>query len=215
MLKLVINNTQPLHGRKADDIPLTLPSKNPFLFNFQQTSHNLYFFSAFDSDHGLACKMNVELKESYIDPQEGGEGNYLVPVAFCNFPNIDMRQLAEKVGWDDYLHVSIMIQFQLEILEQLLLFCGEKGATQLVLTISEVSYDDLEIYRHFAFSEVQVMTAEREQTEIAISSGVETYDEVVEFTDEFDADFRKDLWRNQKNNPLFRRYLIGHSLLVQ
>lgn len=215
MLKLVINNTHPLYDRKVSDVPLTPPPKNPFLFNFQQTSHNLYSFSAFDSDHSLACKIDVELKESYVNSQEGEEGNYLVPVAFCNFPNIDMRQLAEKVGWDEYLQASIMVQFQLEILEQLLLFCGEKGAAHLVLTINEANYDDLEIYRHFAFSEVQVITAEGEQTEIAISSAAETFDEVIEFTDKFDADFWKDLWHDQKNNPLFRKYLIDHSLLVQ
>lgn len=222
MLKLVINNTQPFPGKasfqgnKAKSAPLTSPLQNSLPLHFRRLSHNLYAFSHYDLDHKLDCKMNVDLRESYAYAEgEPSEDKYLVPVAFCNFPNIDIRRLTEKVYGDDYLQGAIMVQFQLKILEQLLLFCKEKDADHLVLTINNTDYDDLEIYRHFATSEEQVVTEEGEQTEIAIATDVENYDEVIDFMDEFSSDFQKTLWRNQTINPIFRKYLIEHSLPVQ
>ncbi len=221
MLKLVINNTQPYNKEpsfqsdRLNNASLTIPPQDPFLIHSRQIAHNLYTFSAHDSGHGLFCEMNVEIKESYTYSQEAGEERkYLVPMAFCNFPNIDTQRLNKKVCWDEYLQGSIMVQFQLKILEQLLLFCDEKDATHLILTINDVNDDYIEIYRPFALSEEQVITTEGEQTEIVISIDVETYDEAVDFMDKFDMDFQKTLWFHQKANPIFRKYLIDHSLSV-
>jgi hypothetical protein len=223
MLKLVINNSQPLcvktssQGNKAKVAALTSLSQNSQSLDFRRLSQNLYAFSHHDLDHQLDCTMNVALRESYAYTEEEltEDEKYLVPVAFCNFPTIDARRLAEKVYQDDYLQGTITIQFQLKILEQLLLFCERKDAAHLVLTINAVDYDDLEIYRHFANSEKQVITEEGEQTEIAIPTDVETYDELLYFMDEFEMDFQKTLWRNQKVNPIFRKYLVDHSLSMR
>jgi hypothetical protein len=221
MLKLVINNTQPscgkvpFHGNEAKAAPLTSPLQNSLLVDFSQLCHNLYAFNLYDFEHKLDCKMNVDIRESYVSPQgQQAEEEYLVPKAFCNFPHIDVRRLAEKVSWDEYLQGAIMVQFQLKILEQLLLCCDEKDATHVVLTISNNDYEDLEVYRHFAISEEQVNTEAGNQTEIVISTDIETYDEIVDFMDAFDADFQKTLWRNQKSNLAFRKYLTDYSLSV-
>jgi hypothetical protein len=217
MLRLVINNTQPscgkapFNGNEAKADPLSESLQDSFLVNFHQLCHNLYAFNLHDSGHKLNCKMNVAISESYASTQ-GEQSEHLVPRAFCNFPNIDAGRLAEKVGWDEYLQGAIMIQFQLKILEQLMLCCDEKDATHIVLTINRDNYDKLEIYRHFAISEEQVSTEAGEQTEIIISTDIETYDEVVDFMDAFDSDFQKTLWRNQKYNPALRKYLTDYSL---
>jgi len=222
MLKLVVNNTQPLYekapqGNGAKVSSLTSPLQNPHPLNFRRLSEKLYAFSHHDLDHRLDCTMNVDLRESYVYTEEGAteEEKYLVPMAFCNFPNIDIRRLREEVSWDDYLLGSIMVQFQLKTLEQLLLFCEEKDATYLALTINDANYDDLEIYRHFATSANRVGTIDGEQTEIVIPTDVETYDEIIDFMDEFGEDFQKTLWRNQKMNPVFRKYLLEHALSVR
>jgi hypothetical protein len=222
MLKLVVNNTQPscekspFYGNEAKAAPLSPPLQNSFHVNFSQLCHNLYAFNLYDFEHKLDCKMHVDIRECYISPQgEQAEEEYLVPKAFCNFPYIEVRRLAEKVSWDEYLQGAIMIQFQLKILEQLLLCCDEKDATHIVLTISNDNYDDLEIYRHFALSEEQITTEAGEQREVVISTDIETYDEIVDFMDAFEADFQKTLWRHQKHNPAFRKYLTDYSLSGQ
>lgn len=222
MLKLVVNNNQPscrkvpFHGNEAKVASFPSPLQNSLLINFHQLCENLYAFNVYDFEHKLDCKMNVDIRESYASPQgEQAEEGYLVPRAFCNFPHIDVRRLAEKVSWDEYLQGAVMVQFQLKILEQLLLCCDEKDATHVVLTLNNDNYDDLEIYRHFAISEKQVSTEAGEQMEIVISTDIETYDELVDFMDAFDADFKKTLWRNQRHSPAFRKYLTDYSLSGQ
>jgi hypothetical protein len=107
-----------------------------------------------------------------------------------------------------------MFQFQLRILEQLLLFCDDKDAANLTLAIHDTDLDYLEIYRRFVISYEEVAKAREEQTEIVISTDIETYDEVLDFIDEVDKDLRQSLWRNQKTNPAFREYLKSYSLRV-
>lgn len=220
MLKLVINNTQrcneAFQGAEEIKIP-PLPLQDAFQTHFQQIAHNLYKFSAHDFNHELVCEMNMEIKEGYVPSEEEGaeEGRYLVPVVFCNLPNIDSYRFNEKVWGDEYLQGSIMVEFQLKILEQLLLFCEEKEASHLILTINDINDDYLEIYRPFALSEEEVMTTEGGQTEMTISTDVETYDEVIDFMDGFGSDFRQTLWHDQKANPIFREYLINYSLSVR
>ena len=107
-----------------------------------------------------------------------------------------------------------MVQFQLKILEQLLLFCEEKDAVNLTLTFNETDLDYLEIYRRFFAFEEEVTTARGVQTKIVIQADVETYDDVIDFMDDVDTDLRQTLWHGQRMNPVFRKYLIDHSLSV-
>lgn len=214
MLKLVINNTQRCNEafQNAEIKVAPLPPRDSFQTHFQQIANNLYRLSAHDFNHDLVCEMNVEMRESYVPSEE--EGGYLVPIVFCTLPNIDLHRFKEKVWEDEYLEGSIMVEFQLKILEQLLLFCEEKEASYLILTINDINDDYREIYRPFALSEEEVVTAEGRQTEMTISTDVETYDEVVVFMDGFGSDFRQTLWHDQKANPIFREYLINYSLSV-
>jgi hypothetical protein len=137
-----------------------------------------------------------------------------VPVITCDFPHIDVQKLQEKVLGDQYLQGILMFQFQLRILEQLFLFCEGKDAVNLILTIHDADLDYLEIYRRFVISEEEIITERGEQTEIVISTDIETYDEVLDFMDRVDRDLRRTLWRGQKVNPAFQKYLIDHSLPV-
>lgn len=104
-----------------------------------------------------------------------------------------------------------MYRFQLKILDQILLFCDEKDAVNLTLSISDSDLDYLEIYRRFFTSEEKVITARGEQTQIVIPTDIETYDGVLDFIDEIDKSFRQSLWHGQKINPAFRKYLIHYS----
>lgn len=220
MLKLIINNSNTFHRdalSKEIKIKQTVPnlsSQNSFLFDFQETSENLYAFRAQDLDHELSIEMNLERKERFSCSGEGKEEDYLVPVITCDFPHIDVQKLQEKVLGDQYLQGILMFQFQLRILEQLFLFCERKDAVNLILTIHDTDLDYLEIYRRFVFSEEEIITERGEQTEICISTDIETYDEVLDFMDRVDRNLRQTLWRGQKTNPAFQKYLIDHSLPV-
>jgi hypothetical protein len=220
MLKLIVNNSNTFHRdalSKEIGIKQTVSnysSQNSFLFDFQETSENLYAFRAQDLDHELSIEMNLERKERFSCSDEGGEEDYLVPVITCDFPHIDVQKLQEKVLGDQYLQGILMFQFQLRILEQLFLFCEGKDAVNLILTIHDADLDYLEIYRRFVISEEEIITERGEQTEIVISTDIETYDEVLDFMDRVDRDLRRTLWRGQKVNPAFQKYLIDHSLPV-
>lgn len=219
MLKLVINNPNLLNENvslQGCDIKPAIQnalSENSFLFDVQEISPNLYTFIAQDSDHELSCQMTLERKEHFICSGElGGVGGCLVSVMVGDFPHIDVQRLREKVLGDDYLQGILMFQFQLKILEQLLLLCDDKDAVNLALTIHDADLDYFEIYQRFVISYEEVTMTGGEQIEIVIPTDIETYDEILDFIDKIDKDLHQSLWRDQKDNPAFREYLKSYSL---
>lgn len=217
MLKLIVNNTNPIHknalsqGLEAKPTPALSPHQNRFIVDFQGLSQNLFVFRAQDFDHDLTCEMTLELSEGFAISEEE---EYFVPIMTCNFPSIDVSRFNEKVCFDEYLQGILMLQFQLNILEQLFLFCEEKDAVNLTLTFIETDLDYLEIYRRFFIFEEEIITARGVQTKIVIPTEAKTYDDVIDFMDDVDTDLRQTLWHGQKLNPAFRKYLINHSLSV-
>jgi hypothetical protein len=128
-----------------------------------------------------------------------------------------VQKFNAKVGFDAYLQGVVIFQFQLKILEQLLLFCGEKASVNLILTVNDANLDYLDyldIYSRFITSAKKVTSAKEEQTESVIPTDVETYEEVVDFMNEVEKQFRKTLWREQTVNLAFREYLKGHALPI-
>lgn len=175
----------------------------------------MYVFKGEDLDHQLLCEMTLKLKETFVsvDEEEEGEG-FLASVVTCHFPSINVQKFNAKVGFDAYLQGVVIFQFQLKILEQLLLFCGEKASVNLILTVNDATLDYLDIYSPFITSAKKVTSAKEEQTEIVIPTDVETYEEVVDFMNEVEKQFRKTLWREQTVNLAFREYLKGHALPI-
>jgi len=221
MLKLVISNSDLISKdslfKQVEKIDYNLEASpiGTLLFDCMKIASSLYIFRARDFDHNLVCEMSLELTEDFaVSRDDIEEEKYFNPIMTCNFASIDVSRFNEKICWDAYLQGIIMVQFQLKILEKLLLFCEEKDVAQLVLTISNVNYDNLEIYRHFSFTKEQVIDVGEDQTKIIIPTDPQSYDEVIELMDKVDEDFRQTLWRNQKANPTFRKYLMDHSLLV-
>ena len=219
MAKAIINTTNSLRG---NGLPQGLESEraslsHSFLVDFQEFSPYLHVFRAKDYTHGLLCEMTLEVKEIFVTREEGKEGGYLTPVAACSFPAISLQKLHEKTCFDGYLQDLLMGQFQLKILEQLLLFCEEKDATHLILTVNDAVHgaglDYLKLYRFFLVSEEQVATSRGEETQIMIPADAETYDKVIDFMDKIDREFRCALWRGQSINPAFRDYLISNACM--
>jgi len=102
MLKIIINNSDTFQekalSQRLETKPTTLkPSfQDPFLFDFQETSANLYDFQANDFDHELSCKITLERKEIFVYLGEGGEEENLVPVITCDFPLLMLKKVKRK-----------------------------------------------------------------------------------------------------------------------
>jgi hypothetical protein len=217
MLGSIIDKAAPLAVTALPQNPEAASTilDSPFMFDFHQLFQDLYIFNGKDYGHDLLCKMTLELKETFVSFEEGEEGQgHIESAVICNFPGLNVEKLIEKVGFDVYLQKIVLFQFQLKILEQLLLFCEKKDAATLVLTIDDADLDCLDIYSQFVASAKKVMTARGGQTEIVIPTDVETYDDIIDFMDKIEKHFRKTLWRGQTTNLDFREYLKKHALSV-
>lgn len=225
MLKMISKNSEVFYGSVCSQglqkkyNPLQIYSagsvSEPLFFDIKEISSNLYVCKFHDLSHGLACELHLELKHNFLTLDVSAEeDSHLTPVITGDFPYINVQKLNEKVLGDDYLQAMVLIQFQLKILEQLMLFCDDSEATHLILNFNEANLDYLEIYQQFLLSERDVMTSRGEQTQIIISSDAEVFDELVDFMDNFERDCRQVLWQDQNSNPTFRHYLKAQSVLA-
>ncbi|MBX9804825.1 MAG: hypothetical protein K2Y18_03610 [Alphaproteobacteria bacterium] len=187
--------------------------QQPFLFDFQEISSGIYVARFLDTFHELSCDFALEVRDVLIPSGDEYEEPYLQPVLVGEFPLLDTRRFQQKVLWDEYLQGMALIQFQLKILEQLLLFCEDKFATHLLLTFNDVNQDYLEIYQRFIISEEQILCAHNEKTEIAIPTDVTVYDDLIDFIEEVDHKFRQTLWSEHRTNSIYRHYLKSEAIV--
>jgi hypothetical protein len=211
----IIKNDRSLNEYISQKLGTTsLPRNDSFLIDFQMFSQNLHVFRATDRNHELRCEMVLEVMESLVPSDaQGEEGAYLAPVVACSFPSISPQKLSEKISFDAYLRDILMFQFHLKILEQLFIFCEEKGAVNLILTMNDAEWDYLEIYSRFFILEEQVITSKGAQMRIVIPTDAHTYDEIIDFMDDLGKEFRTVLWRAQNTNLAFREYLKSNACL--
>lgn len=219
MLQLISNNSGPLFqstffqefGTNIDTQKTA--SQDQFLFDFQIISSNLYVFRCQDFIHELTAEITFEQKGSFAHLEEGREEDHLTPVISCDFPPINTQKLNNKVFRDDWLQAMILFQFQLKILKRLLLFCNGKEVTYLILNFNESNLDYLEVYQRFFLSDEQAVSVRIEKTQIIIPIHAKAYDEIADLMDNFDNNFHRALWREQKNTPTFQKYLKKNFLL--
>jgi hypothetical protein len=220
MLRLVSHNTNSQCTRtfpqneKTATSSFTSNSSPSLLFDFQEISPGIWKARFLDTLYELRSEITLVISDSLIASKTPNTEDYFQRILVADYPAIQEHKLAEKVNWDKYLQEIIKIQFQLEVLEQLLLFCEKFDAGFLIFNFDNANLDYLEIYRPFIVSEEETITSLGERTEITIPTDIETYDALIEFIYEINQDFCHTLWRYQKTNPAFRNYLKSHSLLV-
>jgi hypothetical protein len=216
MAKATSNTTYPSNENTLSQGPAAkLPSLgNSFLVHFQEFSPNLHIFRVKDYTHDLLCEMTLEVKELLVPfAEESEEEACLSRAVSCGFSNFNLQNMSEKTGLDVYLQDLLIGQFQLKILEQLLLFCEQENATNLILMVSDPDLDSVQIYSRFFASEKRVETEKGEMTEIVIPTHGGTYDSIIDFMEKIDREFRCALWRGQSINPAFRAYLKSNACL--
>ncbi len=192
--------------------PKLVPSSNSFLVHIQEFSQNLHVFTAKDYAHELLCQMVLEVKEILLPMNEREEkSTNLAPVVACNFPSINLEKLNEKKIFGTHIQGMLMCQFQLKVLEQLLLFCDKQGATNLILMIKDKNLAYLKTYSRFTISEKQVITPKGQYMQIVIPKNAGIYNKVLGSMEQLDKQFRYTLWRRQRYNPAIRGYLRSNS----
>jgi hypothetical protein len=137
---------------------------------------------------------------------------------FCHFPSICDEQLKEFVGEDDTLYWAFMIQFQMHVLEQLLLFSCGCDVSQLIIYTDDMQAGEAGVCRELLIALIgtdQIFTKNSEQTKFVISSNSKTLDVWTKLMQKTNIKLGQALWRKQRSSPVIRRYLksSAHSPL--
>lgn len=179
-------------------------SNNPPAFRFQVYPKGpyLYTMAVEDCRHQLSCELVLEVKE-----WAGETGTQEV---VCHFPAIEDEAFSDAVEDDDTLYATFMIEFQMKILEQLLVFCATHDAVNLVIFADDLQAEALGIYQDFLAYKDQTLTAQGEKTEMIIPADYQTYDAWIDYMEKMNLEFHQALWREQRSNPAIRRYLKAH-----
>jgi len=207
-LELVVSNPNPLQEPSSSGIILSNNHINPsFKSEVYVRGPNLYSLLVCDPSHYLECELILETEERQaLDSLE--------PVAvICHFPNISDEKLQDHICLDDTLYGIIMIQFQIKILEHLLLFCANHYASKMIIFADDGQAEALGVYHDFFFFFYQTLTFKGEKTEMVIPADPTTFDACIDFMQKIAMDFRQTLWREQRSNPIIRQYIKNHLLV--
>ena len=183
-----------------------------FIWQVEELSGQRYRIRAQDPWHELACELILETKQTLRFPEGVPDGSpeedgFYVPVLSGEFPALQASGLDKKTLGDVYLQNMVVMQFLVKMMEQLLLFCEDKDAVTLSLGFNEQNNDYVEVYRGYFNEEAICYTSKGKWTRIGIPTSLEVYDEVIDFIDHIEQDFRSTLWREQRFNPVIRQYL--------
>ena len=103
------------------------------------------------------------------------------------------EELYEFVEEDETLYGSLMIQFQMKILEQLFLFCSIHYASTLVVYTDDDQAEALGIYQDFLSYKAQTLTHNGEKTEMVIPVDRKTFEVWIDFMDQINRKFQQSL----------------------
>lgn len=203
-LELVVSNSTPIQKKPLSQ---TRDPNAGFTAEIQERGHSRYVLVACDPFHRLTCEIALEI---YDEDEEELEARAVV----CHFPNILGEELNEFVDEDETLYGMILVQFQMKLLEQLLLFCSDHDASTLFVYTDNASEGDaLEIYRKAAIYEDKIPTITGTKTQLVIPTTLENFDQLIDLTDHVNQDFRQTLWEDQSSNPAIREYLKSNPCL--
>lgn len=195
-LKLVVSNPA-----------LSKPPRSTvgFLAETYSKGQNVYQMIAQDPSHCLECDLTLEV----MDRCREAHGNGVI----CHFGTIDDEAFNEFTEWDEALYGILMVQFQMKIMEELLLFCGDHNASGLVIYADDDQAKLLGIYDSLLVYQEQTLTDLGEKTALIIPAHREAFDKWVDFMEDATQNLQQALWLEQRFNPSVRAYLKSHALL--
>ena len=203
MLKLIVS--QPKSSPKILSFPDDVASnsdREPFHVNVLAKGHLLFVMTAQDPSHFLSCELILEVVPS---PNEN-EPTFVV----CHFPEIQDEDLYKFVDQDEMLLGITIVQFQINILEQLYKFCLTHHASNLVVYTDNNSGEDLGIYREFLTTIHETPVKMDNFSEIILPVCDETNIKRENFMDGVTLKLRQALWLEQRSNYAVKKYLKSH-----
>jgi len=201
-LKLVVSNPSVQLGQGTPSIRNS-STTSAFKARVRVIGPWLYEMAVQDPTFYLKCNLTLEVEEA----QSGiGPGRVI-----CHFPTILDKYLNAFVEEDETLHGVVMVQFQMKVMEQLLLFCGNYRVSHLVIYTDDEQAEELGIYHDFLVHQDRTLTSQGEKTEMVIATDPETFDDWIDFMDEANRELQQGLWREQRSNPAVRCYLKSRT----
>ena len=203
-LKLVVSNPTPVLVQEK--LPHSIRNSNtPSAFTAKVRLRGPWLYEMVIQDPAFYLRSNITLEvEEAQNELEPGK-------VICHFPVIEDGQLKDFVEEDEILYSTVMVQFQMKIMEQLLLFCGDYSVSQLVIYTDDAQAGELGIYDDFLVSQDQTITSQGEKTKMVIPTDTETFDDWIDFMEEANLKLVQGLWCEQRYNPVIRAYLKSCS----
>lgn len=192
-LRLVVSNPNPLQQAPASSQPAS--SNTGFTVKVKKRGSDLYEMKIQDPLHEMECDLILEIEKSRRKT-----------TIVCHFPVI-LNDSNKFLDEDEALYGIIAIQFQMNVLEQLFIFCIDHAASQLIIYMDDDQAEGFGIYQDFLIHCDETRTKNGEKTEMIIPTDQETFDKWRSFMAETSHEFEQDLWREQRFNPAIRRYL--------
>lgn len=192
-LKLVVSNPAPIQATSVPSQPT--PSNAGFAAKVRSIGTHVYEMSIRDPFHDLGCDLILDIEES--------RGK---TVAVCHFPVI-LNEPNKFLHEDENLYGSIVLRFQMKVLEQLFMFCSNHNASQLTIYMDDAQAEGFGIYEDFLSRYDETITENGEKTEMVIWTNQETFDKWLAFMAETSLKVEQDLWREQRTNSVIRNYL--------
>lgn len=202
MLKLILSQPSPSlevpSFSRENEQPKCV---EPFSVSIKVQAPLLYIMTAQDPAHFLACDLILEIENTI---NEFGS-----PTVICHFPHIDDDKLNYSIDEDETLLGIITIQFQMNILQQLLKFCDSHRVSKLIIYADDDYYDYLGIYREFV-SYGTLNPADLGNNELIFTVDPQIICDWTDYMDQMNISFRQTLWQHQKRNFAIKNYLRAH-----
>lgn len=192
-LKLVVSNPVPV--KATSDVSQPAASNAGFSVKVHNKGHDIYEMNIQDPFHEMECGLVLDIERAANETK-----------VICHFPVI-LNEPNKFLDDDETLYGIIALRFQMNVLEQLFIFCGNHNASQLTIYMDDAQAEGFGIYQDFLVYCDETQTNNGEQTEIVISTDRKTFGKWRTFMKEANLEFEQDLWREQRLNPAIRRYL--------
>jgi hypothetical protein len=197
-LKLVVSNLAPSKPPRSTE---------GFSAKTVHKGNEVYQMVAQNPSHYLKCDLTLEVMGNSCEEHGGG--------VICHFGNIVDEAFNKFVEWDETLYGNLMIQFHMNIMEKLLLFCGEHDASGLIIYVDDAQAEELGIYENILTYQEQTLSELGEKTAMVIPAHSGAFDKWVDFMEETTRRLHQTLWLEQRFNPAIRAYLKSRQTSQQ
>lgn len=197
-LTLVVSNPLPFQQEQ----PAFSKSPRPdigFYVEIHKKNRQVYKMKAQDPSHYLECHLKLEILKSCCDKHGGG--------VICHFSNIADETFNAFIEEDATLYGALMIQFQMRIMEELLIFCADHEASGLIIYMDGAQAKDCGIYENILVHQDKTFTKLGEKTVMVIPTDRDTFDKWAALMQDVNHRLHQVLWVEQKLNPAIRTYL--------